>query len=348
METSHRVYVGDSRDMGRIPDDSVELVITSPPYPMIEMWDDLFATLDPRVEQSLDAGDGRTTFERMHTVLDDVWDEVSRVLVDGGIACVNVGDATRKVGGSFRVYQNHSRVVTAFEERGFDPLPDVLWRKPANSGAKFMGSGMVPPNAYVTLEHEYVLVFRNGPDRRAFEPHADRRYQAAYFWEERNEWFSDIWTDVRGTVQTLDDAATRDRSAAYPFEIPYRLINMYSVYGDTVLDPFWGTGTTTLAAMVAGRNSVGHEQSDGFEDLFAERLSNLQELSREVVTDRVDDHEDFVERRSADGVTFEYDAEHYDFAVTTKQEQPIRLYTVSDIESRGHEYVVAHEPMTRD
>ncbi|EMA39612.1 DNA-methyltransferase [Halococcus hamelinensis] len=348
METSHRIVVGDARGLGELADDSVELVVTSPPYPMIELWDDTFAELDPEVEERLAADDGRGAFEAMHALLDGVWREVARVLVDGGIACVNVGDATRTLDGRFRVYQNHSRVIDAFEGLGFDPLPEILWRKPTNAGAKFMGSGMLPPNAYATLEHEYILVFRNGATRREFEPHADRRYGAAYFWEERNRWFSDLWTDVTGERQTLDGDGSRKRSAAYPFAIPYRLINMYSVYGDTVLDPFWGTGTTGLAAMVAGRNSVGYELDAGLVEGFDDRVADVPALSREVVGDRLDAHRAFVERRRAAGEAFDYEAERYDFPVTTRQERSIALRTVERTEAVDGGYRAVHEPAATD
>jgi DNA modification methylase len=346
METSHRVVVGDARDLADVADDAVELVVTSPPYPMIEMWDDLFADLNPAVGDHLDAGAGRAAFEAMHAALDAVWAEVERVLVDGGIACVNVGDATRTLDGSFRVYQNHARIVEAFEELGFEPLPDVLWRKPVNSAAKFMGSGMLPPNAYVTLEHEYVLVFRNGRDSRDFEPRADRRYEAAYFWEERNQWFSDVWADVTGEHQALDDGELRERSAAFPFEIPYRLVNMYSVYGDTVLDPFWGTGTTSLAAMVAGRNSVGYELEDGFAGVFDERVQDVPAFSRDVVETRLANHRAFVARRRDEGETFEYEAEQYGFPVTSAAERSIRLYVVDAVADVEDGYRVTHTPFS--
>ncbi|WP_121822266.1 DNA-methyltransferase [Halostella salina] len=344
METQHRVVVGDSRELDELADDSVELVVTSPPYPMIEMWDEAFADLDPAVGDALAAEDGREAFDLMHKQLDRVWAEVERVLVDGGIACVNVGDATRTVDGSFRVYQNHSRVVDAFEALGFEPLPEVLWRKPANSGAKFMGSGMVPPNAYVTLEHEYVLVFRNGTESRGFEPGAERRYEAAYFWEERNRWFSDVWTDINGEFQSLDGGDLRERSAAFPFEVPYRLVNMYSVYGDTVLDPFWGTGTTSLAALVAGRNSVGYEREAAFAEVFDDRIEDVSRLSRDVTRRRLDDHREFVRERRDAGKEFGYEAEHYDFPVTTKQERAIRLYSIDDVEPTADGYRAVHEP----
>jgi DNA modification methylase len=345
METSHRVVVDDARELETLADDSVDLVVTSPPYPMIEMWDETFGALDPAVGDALADGDGQRAFEAMHGVLDEVWTELERVLVDGGIACVNVGDATRTVDGSFRVYPNHARVLEAFQSLGFDPLPDVLWRKPTNSAAKFMGSGMVPPNAYVTLEHEYVLLFRNGGDSRSFEPGADRRYEAAYFWEERNRWFSDVWTDVTGDLQALDHDDLRERSAAFPFEIPYRLVNMYSAYGDTVLDPFWGTGTTSLAALVAGRDSVGYEREPAFAEVFDDAVADAPALSRSVVENRLDRHREFVADVRADGDELGYDAVHYDFPVRTNQEREIRFYEVDAVESTDEGYRATHEPV---
>ena len=345
METHHRVVVGDARQLDEVDTDSVELVVTSPPYPMIEMWDDLFSELDPDVGAAIDAGNGSEAFELMHAQLDAVWSELERVLVDGGIACVNVGDATRTLDGSFRVYQNHSRIVDALAERGFEPLPEILWRKPVNSAAKFMGSGMLPPNAYVTLEHEYVLVFRNGTEPRRFEPGSDRRYESAYFWEERNRWFSDLWEEITGELQSLEGGELRDRSAAFPFEIPYRLINMYSVHGDTVLDPFWGTGTTSLAALVAGRDSVGYELEAAFTDVFEDRVWDTPALSERVIRRRLADHRAFVDRRREAGVEFEYESATYGFPVTTKQERSLRFYAVEDVESTDVGYRATYEPI---
>jgi len=341
FETTHTAVVGDARSLP-LPDHSVELVVTSPPYPMIEQWDGLFARLDPEIGTALDANDGRAAFDAMHAILRDAWAELRRVLVPGGIACVNVGDATRTLD-RFRVYQNHARIVDAFADLGFDPLPEILWRKPANSAAKFMGSGMVPPNAYATLEHEYVLVFRNG-ERRSLPPGADRRYEAAYFWEERNEWFSDVWTDVRGERQALAAADLRERSAAYPFEIPYRLVNMYSVYGDTVLDPFWGTGTTTAAAMVAGRHSVGVERDPGLVSAFAETVDAIPERSTAVARRRLADHRAFVRDRRSAGDDLDYETDHYDVPVRTKQERRLRLYAVEAVERAGVGFRCRHVP----
>ena len=345
FETTHRIVTGDARELD-LPAESVELVVTSPPYPMIEMWDDLFADLAPEAGEALAAEDGAAAFEAMHETLDAVWEQVERTLVPGGIACINVGDATRTLDGRFRVYPNHARITDAFERLGFDPLPDVLWRKPTNSAAKFMGSGTLPPNAYVTLEHEYILVFRKG-DRRSFEPGARRRYESAFFWEERNRWFSDVWTDVRGRLQELPDVGLRDRAAAYPFEIPYRLLNMYSVQADTVLDPFWGTGTTSLAAMVAGRNSVGYELDSEFRTHFAEHAADAPEMAREVVETRLAAHREFVENRREAGNLPAYEATHLDVPVVTKAEREIRPAVVETVAATEQGYRVEHAPADR-
>ena len=328
MQTTHAVHVGDARDLP-LPTDSVELVVTSPPYPMVEMWDESFAAQDPRVADALEAGEGDRAFEAMHDLLDDAWAEVARVLAPGGIAVVNVGDATRTVDGTFRQYPNHVEVTRRLRGHGLSALPDVVWRKPTNSAAKFMGSGMLPPNAYATLEHEHLLVFRNG-DTRSFPPGDDDRYASAYFWEERNRWFSDLW-ELTGTRQELPGDA-RERSGAFPLDVPLRLVLMFSVYGDTVLDPFWGTGTTSMAALVAGRNSVGVEREPDLVAAFDERVDEAAELSRGVATDRLDAHRAFVAERRADGEEPGYEAEHYDFPVVTRQERSIQLRVVESVE----------------
>lgn len=338
MRTEHALHVGDARDLAA-PDGSIDLVVTSPPYPMIEMWDDTFAALDPEIGEALDAGEGEAAFRAMHRVLDSVWDELDRALCEGAIACINVGDATRTVEDTFQTYPNHVRITEAFRKRGFVSLPSILWRKPTNSAAKFMGSGMVPTNAYPTLEHEHVLVFRKGGPR-SFEPQLRERYESAYFWEERNRWFSDLWTDIRGVDQRLD-SDVRERSGAFPFELPYRLINMFSIHGDTILDPFWGTGTTTLAAMVAGRDSAGYELDPELIGAFSDRLADLSAFSREVIETRLDAHEAFVERVGADEL--DYSAAHYEFPVRTKQEKRIRFYAVEGVETIEEGYGVEYE-----
>ena len=344
MQTAHAVRVADAREMS-LPENSVELVVTSPPYPMIEMWDDLFCEFDPSVGEALDAGDGERAFSLMHDCLDPVWDGVVEALAPGGLVCINVGDATRTLD-EFELHPNHVEVTRRLRERGLSQLPGLAWRKPVNRATKFMGSGMLPPNAYPTLEHEQLLVFRNGGPRR-LEPGADERYEAAYFWEERNEWFSDLW-EFGGVDQRLTDgessalaAETRERSGAFPLRLPLRLIRMFSTYGDTVLDPFWGTGTTTLAAMLAARDSVGYELDADIAAAFDERLAALPERSAERARARLERHVAFAEDRG----DLAYEAEHYDFPVMTKQERRIRPRAVASVESTEAGYVCEHTPV---
>lgn len=320
MKTTHRFERGDARAMGGVADASVGLVVTSPPYPLIEMWDAAFEGMAPGVSAMLAAGEGWRAFEAMHAELDRAWAECARVLVPGGLCCVNIGDATRTLGGQFALYPNHARVVSAMLRLGMTPLPDILWRKPTNAPNKFMGSGMLPAGAYVTYEHEYILVFRRGGKRTEFSPGS--RQASAYLWEERNAWFSDSWSDVRGTRQAR--AGARDRSAAFPFEIPYRLVAMYSVQGDVVLDPFCGTGTTMVAAMALGRSSVGVDV-DGRMAVEVDRaLRDGVALARARGEQRFSDHREFVRARRASGKALAHSSSTYGFPVMTAQERRIR------------------------
>ncbi len=332
--------------MDLIEDDAVDLIVTSPPYPMVEMWDEAFGDLNEEAEDALENEDGQGAFEAMHETLDEAWKETARVLAPGGIACINIGDAVRRIGDTFQAYPNHARIIDTFTQLGFDVLPDILWRKPTNSPSKFVGSGMLPTNAYATLEHEYILVFRNG-ENRSFPPNHQPRYESAFFWEERNVWFSDVWTDVNGALQNLEHDDLRERSAAYPFEIPYRLINMYSIQGDTVLDPFWGTGTTTLAAMASARSSIGFELQQALVDRFHDRAHHIPPMTQRVAHERLTRHEAFVEERQRDDHTFKYTAETYGFPVTTKQEKRILLHTTDTLTRTPHGYEAQHTPLTK-
>jgi DNA modification methylase len=229
--------------MPEVGDSSAALLVTSPPYPMIAMWDEAFASL------------GATSFEEMHAVLDGVWSEAARALIPGGIACVVVGDALRRLDGRFRLYANHARVLAAFERLGFDPLPYILWKKPTNRPNAFLGSGFLPPNAYVTLDCEFILVLRKGR-LRSFPRRDPTRKASAYTRPQRDSWFSQLW-EVKGARQGRGPSGRR--SAAFPPEIPRRLISMFSVEGDLVLDPFAGTGTTLAEAVRLKRLAVGYE-----------------------------------------------------------------------------------------
>ena len=253
---SIRILEGDARALAGIDARSVHLIVTSPPYPMVAQWDDQFARL------------GAEGFEAQHRLLAGAWRACQRVLVPGGLLAVNIGDALRTVDGEFRLWPNHAEVIRNCRELGFTSLPYVLWKKPTNRPNAFLGSGFVPPNAYVTLDCEFVLLFRNGRLRR-LSPGDPVRSASRLSKTERDRWFSQIW-EIRGVRQGAADR----RTGAFPPEIPERLIRMFSLVGETVLDPFAGTGTTLWAAHRLGRDAIGVE----LEPERAERLRRRAQL----------------------------------------------------------------------
>ena len=336
MKTTHKLLFQDARDLKEIDSESVDLVVTSPPYPMIGMWDDMFGKQNPEIQDALMRGDGKQAYALMHEILDAVWEEVFRVLKKGRFACINIGDATRTVSGDFCLYPNHARILNSLLNIGFSALPDILWRKQTNAPNKFMGSGMLPAGAYVTLEHEYILIVRKGPKREfKTEGEKENRRESALFWEERNVWYSDVWTDIKGTEQRLSNTMSRARSAAFPFDVAYRLINMYAVKGDVVLDPFLGTGTTIAAAMTSGRNSIGVEIDENFQQVISPIASYIVDFSNDYLRDRLIRHVAFVENRIQNSGPLKYTNKHYGFPVVTSQEQSILLDNLKAVHSYG-------------
>jgi DNA modification methylase len=344
MKTTHRILFKNASDMREIPDCSADLMVTSPPYPMIEMWDTIFAGQNPAIGDALKSGDGKTAFELMNKELDKVWKEVYRVLKEGGFACINIGDATRTIDGEFKLYTNHSRILEYCLKLGFSPLPEILWRKQTNAPNKFMGSGMLPAGAYVTLEHEFITILRKGNKRKFNRPDEKLyRQKSAFFWEERNVWFSDVWEDLKGTKQNNIDKKIRERSGAYPFELPYRIINMFSLREDTVLDPFLGTGTTTVAAMATGRNSIGIEIDPKFKDQVFSRLRNIVDFSNQIVENRIRNHLNFVQERTIAKGGLGYLSKYYGFPVMTSQETEIFFDELSKIVKKDDAFEVEYK-----
>lgn len=333
MRTTHKLFFHAAQDMSAIADASVNEIVTSPPYPMIEMWDKILALQNPTFADAMNDGSVDAAFEAAHQELDKVWRECYRVLAPGGFLCINIGDATRTIKGEFRLFNNHSRIVKACLDLGFNNLPNIIWRKQTNAPNKFMGSGMLPCGAYVTLEHEYILIFRKGSKREyKKEEQKMARKNSAFFWEERNVWFSDIW-DLKGTKQKIANSETRDRSAAYPFEIPYRLINMYSQYGDTILDPFFGLGTTMHAAMASGRNSIGFEIDDKLKSSIEDNLKSFSIKDfNSVIKNRFDRHTEFVKVRSAEKGPLKHSNNNLGSNVMTSQEEELEFHYLTQID----------------
>ncbi|MFZ5572100.1 MAG: DNA-methyltransferase [Thermodesulfobacteriota bacterium] len=332
METTHQIYYTSSIDMRMVKPESIDLLVTSPPYPMIEMWDEVFISQDKNIRTQLKDCQPWTAFENMHRLLDKVWDEAWRTLKPGGFVCINIGDAARTIADHFALYPNHARILTCLIRLGFTPLPVILWRKQTNAPNKFMGSGMLPAGAYVTLEHEYVLIARKKGKRLfADDDQKAARSGSAIFWEERNDWFSDVWMDLKGTVQKLGDDTVRKRSGAFPFELPYRLISMFSVKGDTVLDPFMGLGTTILAAMAAARNSIGYELAADFRSTVESRVEGVLALANERIEKRLEQHLRFVRERREKNGDFRHQNRHYGFPVITGQEKNLLIHSLKSV-----------------
>lgn len=332
--TKHEIINVSSSNLDFIDSGSINLIVTSPPYPMIEMWDNLFISQDNSITFDLENGAGYSSFAKMHAILNKTWKECDRVLANHGFICINIGDATRTLGGEFQLYSNHSKIIEFFSSLGYSVLPDILWRKPSNSPNKFMGSGMYPAGAYVTYEHEYILIFRKGGKRIFKGQEKQSRQRSAYFWEERNKWFSDLW-EINGTSQIMNNISIRSRNASFPFEIPYRLVNMYSAENDIVLDPFCGLGTTNLACMVANRSSIGIEINSEIANLALNRLNVSQNDLNQIIDSRISAHCKFIESLTKEKKEKCYKNDNHKFLVKTKQETAIYLSTLSKITHDG-------------
>jgi len=309
---------------------------------MIAMWDESLAAADPAIAKALKREHGMDAFELMHRYLDTIWDELARVTKPSGFVAINMGDATRSLGGEFAIYPNHSRITMAMIQKGFTPLPEILWRKVSTAPNKFMGSGTLPAGAYVTQEHEYILLFRKG-GKRVFKngPEKETRKASAIFWEERNHWYSDTWSDIYGVRQETGEKEMRKRSGAYPLELPLRLILMYSAMGDTILDPFAGTGTTMQAALAAGRHSVSYELEDTFAPLFEERARTAPRLSHDIARSRYENHQRFVEERLSSGKVIKHTHTEWNLPVITAQEKEMTLPVILSVTMPKNENITS-------
>lgn len=328
---THRIINTNGNNMNFIPDKSVNLIVTSPPYPMIEMWDKMFFEQDKRIENAFECSNYDCAFNLMHELLNQVWIECDRVLSDNGFICINIGDATRTFSDNFQLFSNHTKIIEFFTNIGYYALPDILWRKQSNSPNKFMGSGMYPAGAYVTYEHEYILIFRKGGKRTFDNNKRLLRQKSAYFWEERNIWFSDLW-DIKGISQKISKTnSSRNRSASFPLEIPFRLVNMYSIKGDTILDPFCGFGTTNIACMLSQRNSIGIEIDKAIYDEAILNLNIKKEDLNNIIHKRLNSHIDFIESLPLDSINKCYRNNIHGFLVKTQQEKNIEIQTIAKI-----------------
>jgi site-specific DNA-methyltransferase (adenine-specific) len=244
--TTHRLRLADSRDLSWLPDRSVHLVVTSPPYWTLKKYEDREGQLGELED-----------YERFLEELDRVWRECARVLVDGGRICCVVGDVCipRRLGGRHLVMPLHSDIQVRARRLGLDSLTPILWHKIANGVTEAEGNGAgfygkpYQPGAIVKNDTEFIIFLRKGRGYRTTS--VLQKALSMLTRDELQKWLRSFWTDVRG-------ASTRDgHPAPFPVELAERLIRLFSFAGDTILDPFLGTGSTSIAAMAAGRNSVG-------------------------------------------------------------------------------------------
>ncbi len=252
-----KIIIGDSRNMSEIADETIDLIITSPPYWHLK---------DYGIENQI--GYGQT----LHEYLKDlyrVWKECFRVLKEGRRLCINIGDqfARSIVYGRYKIIPLHSEIIAQCEDIGFDYMGAIIWQKKTtmntSGGANVMGSYPYPPNGMIEIDYEFILIFKKPGKSPKVPP--EIKEKSILTKEEWKEYFSGHWY-FKGEKQT-------EHEAMFPEELPYRLIRMFSFVGDTILDPFLGSGTTLKVALNLGRNAVGYEINPDFLEVINKKLN---------------------------------------------------------------------------
>jgi modification methylase len=266
IPTTHSLNLGDARKMAGLAPNTVHLVLTSPPYWTLKEYRDSDGQMG-HIEN----------YDAFLAELDKVWADCFRALVPGGRLICVVGDvclSRRKNNGRHTVVPLHASIQEHCRTLGFDNLAPIIWHKIANAvyevenGSSFLGKPY-EPNSVIKNDVEFILMQRKPGGYRA--PDVPARVLSVISGDNHKQWFQQIWSGVTG-------ASTRNHPAPYPVELAQRLIRMFSFAGDTVLDPFLGTGTTTVAAAAVGRNSVGFEIDPHYFDLAHRRIANETSL----------------------------------------------------------------------
>lgn len=258
VPTRHKLVCGDSRQMDEIADQSVHLVLTSPPYWTLKEY--------PRRKGQLGLIDDYDSFLEE---LDKVWYNVLRALVPGGRLVVVVGDVClpRKRFGRHVVYPLHASIQEHCRRIGFDNLAPIIWRKITNArlevenGSSFLGKPY-EPNGIVKNDIEYILFQRKPGGYR--QPSLASRILSLIPLASQREWFQQVWS--------MGGASTQNHPAPFPLALAERLVRMFSFVGDTVLDPFMGTGTANVAAALWGRNSIGYDIEEKYVRMARDHL----------------------------------------------------------------------------
>jgi DNA modification methylase len=270
--TQHELHLSDARDLYWIPNESVQLIVTSPPYWTLKQY---------KQDNPGQMGDIED-YEAFLDELDKVWAECARVLVGGGRICCVVGDicVPRKKGGRHYVMPLHADIQVRARKLGLDCLTPILWHKIANGVTEAAGNGggfygkPYQPGAIIKNDVEYILFLRKGGRYRSVA--SLQKALSMLTKDEMQTWMRSIWSDIRGT-------STRNgHPAPYPVELAERLIRMFSFAGDTILDPFVGTGSTSIAALHSGRNSIGSDIETYYLESAYEKLATESQQPRFV------------------------------------------------------------------
>jgi len=257
MKTHHKIIIGDSRNMEEIADESIHLIVTSPPYWQLKDYGN---------ENQIGYND---TYEEYINNLNLVWSECHRVLHKGCRLCINIGDefARSVYYGRYKVIPIRTEIIKFCENYGFDYMGSIIWQKVTTcnttGGATIMGSYPYPRNGIIKLDYEFILIFK----KYGNAPNVSKEIKelSKLTNEEWNQYFVGHW-NFSGEKQDK-------HLAMFPEELPKRLIKMFSFVGETILDPFLGSGTTSLAAKKLNRNSIGYEINEDFLPVIKEKLN---------------------------------------------------------------------------
>jgi len=262
MKPWAKIIIGDSREMSEVEDESIGLIITSPPYWHIK---------DYGIAGQIGYG------QSLHEYLKDlyrVWEECFRVLEPGRRLCINIGDqfARSIVYGRYKIIPLHAEVISQCEKIGFDYMGAIIWQKKTTmnttGGAVVMGSYPYPPNGMIEIDYEFILIFKKpGKTKKVSETVKELSKLTKEEWK---KYFSGHWK-FGGEKQV-------NHEAMFPEELPRRLIKMFSFVGDIVLDPFLGSGTTVKIALELNRNAIGYEINENFLDIIKEKIGTKSRL----------------------------------------------------------------------
>lgn len=272
MNTKHTLVTGDSRNLSLIPDKSVHLIITSPPYWQLKDYGN---------DNQIGFHD---SYEGYINNLNMVWSECNRILHDGCRLCINIGDqfARSVYYGRYKVIPIRTEIIRFCETLGMDYMGAIIWQKQTTmnttGGGAIMGSFPYPRNGILKIDYEFILIFKK--QGKAPAPSLEQKKLSEMTKEEWNTYFASHWT--------FGGAKQDGHIAVFPEELPHRLIKMFSFAGETVFDPFMGSGTTALAARNLQRNSIGYEINPDFVDYYKQKVDNVRLFNNSTCLYKVD------------------------------------------------------------